>query len=266
MELQGRYAEITRQGLGLAAILYEPPETLKRFADSRGITFPLVSDPGSAIIRRYGLFNETVDPKVRAYGVPHPGTFILDRQGRVVARFFEEAYRERYTAATVLTAIARGTSGDGAPVQTKHLTATIRISDTAAAPGHRLAITADVAPRPSMHVYAPGKHGYQIVQLRIDPQPWLRVHDTVYPASEIYHFEPLDERVEVYGRAFRLRRDVTVLATAEAQKLLGGLASVEIAGTLEYQACDDTICYNPARVPFSFPIQVKTLDRKPAGR
>ena len=105
MELQGRYDDIRRQGLGLVAITYDPPETLKRFADSRGITFPLLSDPGSAMIKRFGLFNATVDPQTRAYGIPHPGTFILDAKGTVVARFFEDAYQERYTAATVLATL-----------------------------------------------------------------------------------------------------------------------------------------------------------------
>ena len=65
MELQGRYDDIKRQGLGLVSITYDPPETLKKFADSRGITFPLISDPGSATIKRYGLFNDTVDPQTR---------------------------------------------------------------------------------------------------------------------------------------------------------------------------------------------------------
>ena len=87
-------------GPGLVAISYDSVETLKKFADSRGITFPLVSDPGSAIIKRYGLLNDTVDPKYRAYGIPHPGTFIVDRKGVVTSRFFEDAYQERYTAAT----------------------------------------------------------------------------------------------------------------------------------------------------------------------
>ena len=55
-----------------------------------------------------------------------------------------------------------------------------------------------------MHLYAPGKHDYQVVQLTIDPQPWLRLQATAYPSSEIYHFKPLDERVEVYAKPFRL--------------------------------------------------------------
>ena len=90
MELQSRYADITKQGLGLIAISYDAPETLKKFADSRAITFPLISDPGSAIIKRYGLLNDTADPKSRTYGIPHPGTFIVDRKGVVQSRFFEE--------------------------------------------------------------------------------------------------------------------------------------------------------------------------------
>ena len=114
-----------------------------------------------------------------------------------------------------------------------------------------------------MHLYAPGKHTYQVIQLSIDPQPWLRVHATRYPASEIYHFKPLDERVEVYMKPFRLTRDVTLLATPAAQKELASLGTITIGGTLEYQACDDTICFNPARVPISFTVKVNPLDRRP---
>jgi len=266
VELQGRYDEIRAQGLGLVSITYDTPETLKKFADSRGITFPLVSDPGSAIIRRYGLLNETVDPKTRAFGIPHPGTFILDAKGVVVSRFFEDAYQERYTAATILATMGVAPSGAAVASSTSHLSMSATISDTVAAPGHRLTIVADVTPQARMHLYAPGKHDYQVVKLSIDPRVWLKAHDTVYPASEIYHFKPLDERVEVYSKPFRLQRDVTLLATPEMQKLLGGMPSVTITGALEYQACDDKVCFNPSRVPVSFTVTLKPLDRAPAGQ
>ena len=265
MELQGRYDQIKAQGLGLVSITYDPPETLKKFADSRGITFPLVSDPGSAIIKRYGLFNNTVEPNTRTYGIPHPGTFILDAKGVVVARFFEDAYQERYTASTILATMGAAPAGAAVATTTSHLSMTATISDAEAAPGHRLTIVAQVTPRPAMHLYAPGKHDYQVVRLTIDPQPWLRTHDTVYPASEIYHFKPLDERVEVYSKPFRLLRDVTLLATPEMQKLLGSMPSATITGALEYQACDDKVCFNPARVPIAFTVTLKPLDRKPTG-
>ena len=262
MELQGRYPEITKQGLGLVAISYDSPETLKKFADARAITFPLLSDPGSAAIKRYGLFNDTVDPKSRTYGIPHPGTFILDREGVVVSRFFENAYQERYTAAAILTTIGTGTPAGSMNASTRHLSLTASISDTTAAPGERLSIVMDVTPSRGMHVYAPGKHTYQVVRLELDPQPWLKVHPIAYPRSEIYHFKPLDERVEVFIKPFRLRRDVTLLATPASAKQLGAMSTATISGALEYQACDDKVCFNPARVPVSFTVTLKPLDRR----
>lgn len=265
MELQGRYEEISRQGLGLVAISYDSPDTLKAFAASRKITFPLISDQGSAIIRRYGIFNDTADAKSRTYGVPHPGTFIVDRKGVVVSRFFEDAYQERYTASSMLSAMGAGASAGSMRAATAHLSVNASISDTTAAPGERLSVIANVTPGRGMHVYAPGKHTYQVVRLEIDPQPWLKVHPVAYPPSSIYHFKPLDERVEVFMKPFRLQRDVTLLATPDAQKLLGGMTSATLTGALEYQACDDKVCFNPARVPVSFTIAIKPLDRRPPG-
>ena len=263
MELQGRYDDLRKQGLGLIAISYDSPETLKAFAASRGIRFPLIADPGSAIIRRFGILNEQQEPGTRTYGIPHPGTFIVDRKGVVTARFFEDAYQERYTAAAILTARGADSGGAAVSAETVHLSVRASISDTSVAPGERISIAVTVSPRSRMHVYAPGKHGYRVVGVTVDPQPWLRTHDTRYPPSEIYHFKPLDERVEVYTKPFRLVQDVTMLATPEVQKALAAMTSVTIAGALDYQACDDKICYNPARVPFSFTVAVKALDRRP---
>lgn len=262
MELQSRYADITKQGLGLIAVSYDSPETLRRFSDSRGITFPLISDAGSAIIRKYGLLNETVDPKSRSFGIPHPGTFIVDRKGIVQSRFFEDAYQERYTAATILSTLGVGVAGSPMTANTAHLTMTASISDVIAAPGERLAIIIDVSPKPGMHLYAPGKHSYQVVQLSLDPQPWMRPQPTIYPASEIYHFKPLNERVEVFMRPFRLRRELTLLATQQAQKMLAAMTSVTITGALEYQACDDKLCFNPSLVPVHFAVKLRELDRR----
>jgi AhpC/TSA family/Disulphide bond corrector protein DsbC len=265
VELQGRFDDIRKQGLGLIAISYDSPETLKKFADSRGITFPLISDAGSAIIKRFGILNVQQEPGSRSYGIPHPGTFVVDRKGVVTARFFEEAYQERYTAAAIFVAQGGNPGGAAFSVETTHLGVTATISDSTVAPGERISIVVTVTPRSNMHVYAPGKHEYRVVRLNVDPHSWLRAHDTRYPPSEIYHFKPLNERVEVYSKPFRLIQDVTILATPEVQKTLATMPTVTIAGALEYQACDDKICYNPARVPFTFTVIMKALDRRPPG-
>ena len=84
-----------------------------------------------------------------------------------------------------------------------------------------------------------------------------RLEPTKYPASEKYYFAPLDETVEVYSSRFRLTREVTLLDTPEARKALAGRSSVTVAGRLEYQACDDKVCYSPGKVPVSFVVTLK---------
>ena len=62
----------------MAAITYDPVTVLADFSARRGITFPLLSDNGSATIKGYGILNTTVPDANPLYGYPFPGTFILN--------------------------------------------------------------------------------------------------------------------------------------------------------------------------------------------
>jgi hypothetical protein len=261
VELQGQYDELKRREIGLVAISYDSPQILKAFSDARGITFPLISDSGSAIIKRYGLFNTTVQPGTRTYGIPFPGTFVLDRKRIVRERYFEDAYQERNTVASILVRQGATPFGPAVTAETPHLLLTAGMSDGEAAPGKRLSIAIDVEPRRGMHVYAPGKHTYQVISVAIDQQPWLKVMAAQYPSSEIYHFKPLDERVNVYMKPFRIVQDVTILATPEVQKLLAREKTVTISGRVLYQACDEKLCYSPESVPVKWTLPIDPLIR-----
>ena len=147
--------------------------------------------------------------------------------------------------------------GQAVSADTPHLSVTAGISALEAAPGDRLSIALDVEPRRGIHVYAPGKHTYQVIGLTLDQRPWLRTQPLKYPPSEIFHFKPLDERVEVYIKPFRLVQDFTILATPEAKKVLAGQKSVTIAAKLQYQACDDKLCYAPKTVPLQWTLALR---------
>ena len=113
-----------------------------------------------------------------------------------------------------------------------------------------------------MHVYAPGDHTYQVIRLRVDAPEFPRSHEVVYPPSQTYHFEPLDETVPVYEEPFRLVQDVTIPMRSEVAALAsdpGGTVTLE--GTLEYQACDHEVCYLPAEVPLSWELTWRPLVR-----
>ena len=265
MELQSRYTDIQAQGLGLVVITYDSLETLSTFSEARGIRFPMLSDEGSAVIQEYDLLNREQQPGRRTYGTPYPGTFILNTEGRVTARFFEQAYQERFTVSSIMVALkdaVDGTDRNATRLTTDHLEALVYATDGTVAPGNRFSLVVDVTPKGNMHVYAPGNHTYQVISLRIDTPDFVRAHDVTYPEPQIYHFEPLDERVEVYEQPFTLVQEVTIPMSREIGALAAEPnATLTIEGALEYQACDDAICYTPVELPVSW-----TFDWRPLVR
>ena len=272
------------RGLGLAAISYDPPEVLAAFSQRYGITFPLLSDQGSRTITAYGILNTVPDdalgsggedPSIVAdmkryvsvtgslntakvtKGTPFPGTFLVDREGRVTTRDFEEFYRERTTASTIMLRLGAGAPPVAATkIVRNDLDVTTYPADAVVAPGNRTALVVNVAPRPRIHVYAPGASGYRPVKLTIAADPLVRVLPIQYPSSQIYLFEPLNERVPVYQAPFRLVQEIVLAVTPEAEVAFRDKSELTLTGSLEYQACDDKVCFNPATVPLSWTLKV----------
>ena len=52
--------------------------------------------------RNFGILNETVKPGTAFYGIPYPGTFIVNVQGKVKSKYFEDDFRERVSASDIL--------------------------------------------------------------------------------------------------------------------------------------------------------------------
>lgn len=259
--LQSQLSQLTAQGLGVAVITHDPPAVMADFARRRGITFPLLSDTGSATIKSYGILNTTVAADNANYGIPFPGTIVVDRDGRVTQRFFEEAFQERQTVSTILLALGSGeTPTTATRVESEHLDVTSYVSDEVVAPGHLFSLVFDVTPDAGLHVYAPGAADYRVISFTMDPNPVVTMQPMQYPESETYFFEPLDERVPVFQRPFRLVQTMSVSAARETRAALEGVESVTISGTLEYQACDDRVCYNPQSIPVSHDVSLRQLD------
>ncbi len=202
----------------------------------------------------------------RFYGIPYPGTFMLDTSRRVTARFFEAAYQERSTVSSI--AVRLGDAIPGVPdraanrIATDHLEALAWATDDVVAPGNRLSFVVDVTLKTGMHVYAPGDHGYQVIRLRLTAPDFLRSHEVTYPPSATYHFAPLNEKVAVYEEPFRLVQDVTIPMRRDITALASEPgATLRVEGVLEYQACDHEICYLPEEVSLSWELAWRPLVR-----
>ena len=293
MELQDRLEELRAQGLGVVAISYDSEAVLADFSQRRGITFPLLSDDDSEVITEFGILNTVAaeargpngdDPDVVAdvaryvslfgasqsvIGTPFPGTFMLDRNGRVTSRFFEEFYRERNTTANVMLKLGAGLSPiEAVKGSTAHLNLTAYPSNPGVTAGTRFSVAVEIEPNPDIHVYAPGAEelGYRVVSLNLRPVPHVRFEPVQFPESGIYHFVPLDERVPVYQRPFTLMQEAVVEATEEAEAALAELDALTLSGTFDYQACNDLLCFEPVSVPLSFTLDLELLDRQRANR
>jgi peroxiredoxin len=266
-DLQARLPELTKQGLGVAAVSYDAGPILADFVKRRGLTFPLLSDVGSSTIRRYGIFNTTVpEDNKQSFGIPFPGTFMLNRDGVVTARFFEQAYQERVTVGSMLARLGADVDVPAATVTSPQLEVISYLTDTTAAAGTHFSVVLDVKPSPGVHVYAPGVAGYTPIALSLEPTPGLLVRAAQYPASEIYVFKPLNERVQVYQRPFRIVQDVTIDPSSQGTAALKDRTSATLRGTLTYQACDDKMCFTPQTVPLAWTIGLRALDRERAVR
>jgi hypothetical protein len=266
VELQGRFEELRKSGMGLAVITYDPVPVLAEFASRRGITFPLLSDPGSATIKSYGILNTTVKAEDPLFGYPFPGAFFLNPKGVVTSRAFEQAYQERATVSSLIARQGGRVEAPATRISAPHMDITTYLSDQLAAPGTKFSVVLDVTPGRNIHVYAPGVQGYRPIALRIAPQPGLVVGRTHFPASEIYEFKPLNERVPVFQRQFRITQDLMLDRSREAEAALKGTSTMSITATLDYQACDDKVCFNPQSIPLSWTIGVRSLDRERVKR
>lgn len=150
----------------------------------------------------------------------------------------------------------------GVDIWTDHLKVRTYPSAASVAPGQRVSLVLEIEPGERMHVYAPGADGYRVIMLTVAGQPFVRLLEQQYPASEIYVFEPLNERVPVYQKPFKLVQELTLDAGPQAQAALHGRAELTLKGSLDYQACDDRICFNPVSVPLSWTL---ALEAAPPG-
>jgi peroxiredoxin len=264
-ELQMRTADLAKSGIGLAAVSYDPVPVLADFSKRRGITFPLLSDLGSATIKRYGILNTTVpESSQQTYGIPFPGTFMLNAQGVVTSRFFEQAYQERATVGSIMARLGNNLDVPATKISSPQVEITSFSTDTTVAPGTHFSLVLDVRPAPGVHVYAPGVTGYKPIVLSVEAQTGVVTRSAQYPPSEDYHFKPLNEHVQVYQRPFRIVQDVLIDASPQGQTVLKDVTTLTIKGVLAYQACDDKLCFTPQSVPLTWTVTLRQLDRERA--
>ncbi len=95
--------EIEKRGFNLVGVSYDDVNVLAKFSKKRKISFPLLSDTDSKIIKEFEILNEKYKPGDRVYGIPHPIIIITDKDGTVKAKLFKEGYKKRPETEVILS-------------------------------------------------------------------------------------------------------------------------------------------------------------------
>jgi len=238
----------------LASISYDSPAVLARFAHAHEITFALLSDKDSSVIRRYGILNTNIPRTHKFYGIPFPGEYLVAPDGRVVDKVFLPSFEDRATASEVLLKDFGISSGsDAVEIKSDETRARIQLSDSSAFPGQELAVAADFAIKPGWHVYGqPLPKGYMPTALSFDDAMVVQ-QSFNFPKPTPIKFVVLGETLPVYTGDFKAIGNVLL-----REKLKAG--EHKLTGELKFQECNDQICKLPQTVRFEIPLTIQPIN------
>jgi AhpC/TSA family protein/cytochrome c biogenesis DsbD-like protein len=262
VQLQNAKQRFEAQGIKIAAVSYDSPAILRDFADRHKIEFPLLADPFSSLIRSFKVLNAEADGMTK--GMAHPGFYYIDSEGVIRDKYFEVNYADRFTPNNVIGKLfPELTEEVSQKVEAPHLQLTLAQSDRTVAPGSRVTLTAEIELPLGVHVYSPGVAGYKPIQLVLRKSGGIQLEPVTYPSSKTLYLEAIKEQVPVFEGKFRITQDVTVIPSLAGDGIRAVFSvgkTLSIAGELQYQACDATICYPPMSVPVKWELKVQPFD------
>lgn len=238
------------------AVSYDEADALADFATAAGITFPLLSDPDSAVIERFGILNTLIDPDDHPwYGIPFPGSYVVGVDGEVTAKFFESSFMMRPNADQLLRA-ALGQHIELAPLPQDPAEVVVDVSfdgDSFGAGIVRDLIVRFAVPE-GQHLYGePVPDAMVATSVDIEPEPGLVIQQAVLPPTVPHVLEGTGETLHVFEGEVVIRVPMTHLSRSLTRT--DGEGTVQrVAGTVRWQACDDHVCHLPASHRFELHI------------
>ena len=246
-------------GVRVYALSYDEQEPLADFAEAYNITYTLLSDPDSEVIRQFGILNTIIPENDHPwFGIPYPGTYLLDSKGIITHKFFENNLAVRIGPEQLLRAFRGDTltaleTPDLAATQAKVTASVFLEGETLALSVQRELVARFNVPRGS-HLYAsPAPSNMVAVDIVLDANPLLVLRELIRPKSETHSLSGTSEIFEVHHGQVELRLPITINGVVTKE---GGPPKVTITGTLHWQSCDDQVCDLPTSHRFELTVPI----------
>ena len=121
LALERSLSRITKLGASLVAISPQLPDESMTVVEKIGLTFPVLSDVDNVVARQFGLVF-ALSPHLRpiyvelgadlphyngtdTFELPVPGTFVVDRDGEIVATYVNADYKQRMEPDRIIEAL-----------------------------------------------------------------------------------------------------------------------------------------------------------------
>lgn len=147
-------------------------------------------------------------------------------------------------------------AADNNTIDNNQIKLTYGASATTLVPGHKATLIIEIEPKAKMHLYAPGAKGYMPVEWKIQDAGAWTSPSTAYPPSHMLNLPAINETVPVYSEPFKLVRELTLNPGKDLDAALGADRTITVEGSVEYQACDDRLCYFPKTIPVKWTFKV----------
>jgi len=265
-------------GIRVYGISYDSQEQLLAFAAQYDVTYDLLSDDDSAVIREFGILNTLIspdDPERAAgrsfYGVPFPGVYVTDENGVVTEKFFHRHYATRESAGAIrdsaLGEILVRHEVPAIELGTDQVQVSAFLSDTSLKFETQSTVYVRFDLEDGLHMYGrPLPEGYIASEATIPDTPGLRVGPARYPTTEPREFPELGVTLNVYGGIV----DVAIPVTPTAELFNPGNPDqpdqLVVPVSVLFQVCSETVCYTPRTEELSLSLPVGPLLRPGAPR
>ena len=242
------------------------------------MTYDLLSDADSAVIREFGILNTLIspdDPEQAAgrsfYGVPFPGVYVTDENGVVTEKFFHRHYATRESAGAIrdsaLGEILARHEVPAIELGTDQVQISAFLSDTSLKFEIQSTLYVRFELKDGLHMYGrPLPDGYIASEATISDTPGLRVGAARYPTTAPREFPELGVTLNVYEGVV----DVAIPVTPNAELFNPGNRDqpeeLMVPVSVVFQVCSETICYTPRTETLSLALPVGPLLRPGAPR
>jgi hypothetical protein len=258
VQLQRLLPEFEAAGIAVFAISYDSTEVLAAFADEFGITYPLLSDAGSEVIRRYGILNTLIRPDESVFGIPYPGTYLTDEAGVVTEKVFYRYYRLRPSTMSILRdgfgVALTPESSPRAESSAPGVRLSVALGEDALVFQQRVPLYVTLDLDPGLHIYAPDCGGGMVgTTVTVTAPEGIAVEAATFPAGHLLRLEGAEEALLV------LDGTVEIAVPLVSTRTDGESVTLDIR--VAYQACDDRQCFLPQDQSVRLEVPLQGLNR-----